>query len=77
MWDPVTAEPSLQICVFMKDSYEGKLSMSGHQVKLLVQATEAGNLVNGLPNFARPTTVLAPINSAFYNILTGTGEHAR
>ena len=43
---------------------------------LLVQATEAGNLVNGLPNFAHPTTVLAPINSAFYNILTGTGEHA-
>ena len=44
---------------------------------LCVQATEAGNLVNGLPNFARPTTALAPVNSAFYNILTGTGEHAK
>lgn len=42
-----------------------------------MQATEAGNLVNGLPNFARPTTALAPVNSAFYNILTGTGEHAK
>ncbi|CAL5228405.1 g11533 [Coccomyxa viridis] len=43
-----------------------------HNLTFLVQGTEAGNLVNGLPNFARPTTVLAPINSAFYNILTGT-----
>ncbi len=42
-----------------------------------VQATEAGNLVNGLPNFAHPTTALAPINSAFYSILTGTGEHTK
>lgn len=41
-----------------------------------VQATEAGDLVNGLPNFAKPTTALAPINSAFYSILTGTGEHS-
>ena len=38
------------------------------------QATEAGNLVNGLPNFAKPQTALAPINSAFYSILTGTGK---
>ncbi len=41
-----------------------------------MQATEAGNLVNGLPNFAHPITALAPINSAFYSILTGTGEPA-
>ena len=30
--------------------------------------------MNGLPNFAKPQTALAPINSAFYSILTGTGE---
>ena len=54
-----------------------RFSMSRRRLVLLVQGTEAGNLVNGLPNFARPTTVLAPINSAFYNILTGTGEHAQ
>ena len=41
-----------------------------------MQATEAGDLVNGLPNFANPITALAPINSAFYSILTGTGEPA-
>ena len=41
----------------------------------LLQATEAGDLVTGLPDFGQPTTALAPINSAFYSILTGTGQH--
>lgn len=42
---------------------------------VLLQATEAGDLVTGLPNFGQPSTALAPINSAFYSILTGTGQH--
>ncbi len=41
----------------------------------LMQATEAGDLVTGLPDFGQPTTALAPINSAFFSILTGTGQH--
>ena len=47
------------------------------RASVCTQATEAGNLVNGLPNFAKPHTALAPINSAFYSILTGTGEPAQ
>ena len=37
------------------------------------QAIQAGGLTNSLPDLATPSTVFAPVNSAFYHILTGTG----
>ena len=38
------------------------------------QAIQAGGLANALPNLAQPSTVFAPVNSAFYHVLTGTSE---
>lgn len=38
-----------------------------------MQAIQAGNLTNELPDFATPSTAFAPVNSAFYKIITGTG----
>jgi hypothetical protein len=40
---------------------------------LCMQAIQAGKLTNDLPNLATPSTAFAPINSAFYRILTGQG----
>lgn len=39
-----------------------------------VQAIQAGGLANELPDFATPSTAFAPVNSAFYDIVTGTGQ---
>ncbi|BDA48212.1 Uncharacterized protein sll1483 at N-terminal half [Coccomyxa sp. Obi] len=38
----------------------------------LVQAIQAGGLTNELPDFAIPSTAFAPVNGAFYKIITGT-----
>ncbi|CAL8466019.1 g5555 [Coccomyxa elongata] len=38
----------------------------------LVQAIQAGGLTSELPDFAVPSTAFAPVNGAFYKIITGT-----